>query len=202
MIAEAEGGAGWQREWIQLWVQGDVTTNVAGLCVRGTAAQFGRTDKASSLDGPLVMLAEGVMIDAVFKKLNKILHATQFSGRTQGCGGSDWSPETEELGGRRRSSGGYRSQQCVWQHVETVCVGSCADSPPIDAGNMVHAVGKRKWLQSADGLDPVERGARHVARRACWQPNFLRRAPLSVAENKEEDREWTRRRDAKGDFVN
>ena len=34
MIAEAEGGAGWLREWIQLWVQGDITTNVAGLLRR------------------------------------------------------------------------------------------------------------------------------------------------------------------------
>ena len=31
MIAEAEGGAGWLRKWIQLWVQGDITNNVAGL---------------------------------------------------------------------------------------------------------------------------------------------------------------------------
>ena len=31
MIAEAEGGARWLREWIRLWVPGNFTTNVAGL---------------------------------------------------------------------------------------------------------------------------------------------------------------------------
>ena len=50
------------------------------------------------------------MIDAVFKKLLNIFHATQFSVRTQGCGGCDRSAETEEHGGPRRSSGGHRSQ--------------------------------------------------------------------------------------------
>ena len=34
VVAEAEGGAGWLREWRQLRVQGDITSNVAGLWQR------------------------------------------------------------------------------------------------------------------------------------------------------------------------
>ena len=61
-------------------------------------------------------------------------------------------------------------------------------------GILLHAVEKRKYHSMAansgrvDRVDWVERGARHVARRACCQPHFLPRAPPSVAGHKEEDR--------------
>ena len=85
MIA-AEGGAGWLREWIQLWVQGDITTNVAGLWERGVRVPLRRLGgkRPIALTEALVKLVEGVKIDAVFKKLNNIIDATQFSVRTPG----------------------------------------------------------------------------------------------------------------------
>ena len=149
MIAEAEGGAGC----------------CENECNCGCKAALQPTWQVHGSEDYLVplrrlggkrwlKLAEGVMIDAVVKKLSKIFHATQFSVRTpKESGGCDRSAETEEHGGPRRSSGGHRSQQCVWQHV--VCVGSCADSLPKRCWEYCARSGKNgsttAWLQTADG---------------------------------------------------
>ena len=72
MDAEAEGGAGWQREWIQQWVQVDITSNVAGLWGRGVLIPLRR------LGGKIRPTAlNGVMLDAIFE-------TKQFSVRTPG----------------------------------------------------------------------------------------------------------------------
>ena len=94
-----------------------------------------------------------------------------------------------------RSSGGHRSQQCVWQHVETVCVGSCAGSLLPDAGNAVRAVRKRRnrgMAGNTERVDRVERGERHVAGRACRQPHILLGAAPSDA-RRETRRDWRER---------
>ena len=138
---------------MQLWVQGDITTNVAVLWERGLLVPLRKTwrrDRAGSPDGALVKLSDGVMIDPVFKKLNNIFDATQFSVRTPG------GAEAQKQGGLRRRSGGHRSQQRVWKHVETLCAGNCADKLPTDAGNTVHAVRTRKYHSMAANVERVD----------------------------------------------
>ena len=152
MIAVAEGGSGWLRGW------NTCGTNVAGLWearIAGTAAQTRRKDKAASLDGGTGEAGRSGHDRRFLQEAQQhMLRNTVFVSDARECGDCDRSAETEERGGHRRSSGGRGSQQCVWQHVETVRVGSWADSLPTDAGNVVHAVGKRKY----HSMHGVERG--------------------------------------------
>ena len=180
MIAEGEGGAGWMRLWIQLWVQGDITTNVAGPVearIAGTAAQTSRKVEADSVDGGIGEAGRrGHDRRCLQEALQHIPRTAVFSSDHRKCGGCDWCAETNKHGGPKRRSGGHRSQQRVWKHVETLCAVSRAETLPTDAGNIPHAVGKLKYhskTANSGRVHRVERGARHVARCACCQPHFF-----------------------------
>ena len=71
------------------------------------------------------------------------------------------------------------------------------DGAPSDANFAEESGSTTALLQTADGWTEwnVERG---TWQGACCQPHVLPRVPPTVPGHKEEDREWTRRRDAKG----
>ena len=76
-----------EQEWTQLWVQGDIASNAAGLREREvlmTLRRPGGKFRQIALTEALVKLAEGVMIDAVFKTSANIFEAQQFSESTAG----------------------------------------------------------------------------------------------------------------------
>ena len=158
-----------------------------GARTSGTAPQTWKEDKADSFGGSIREAGRRSHDRHCLQKAQQNVPRNEvFGSDPWRCGGCDRCAETEKHGGRRERSVGHRSKQCVWQHVETVCVGTCADSLPPDAGNIVHALGKREVPQlgckqrtggpSGTGIEargrarllPTPLTASHCTKR-CWK---------------------------------
>ena len=182
-------------------VQGDIPTNVTGRWERGLLAALRRPGgkmRPIALTEAKAKLAEGVMNRAVFKNLINIFHTTQFSGRTPGGAeavigalrqkvmedpGAQWRAQISAMrmaacrDSVRWKLCGFTAHRC-WEY--------CARSGKAEKPQ--HGCKQRT-------LNRVERGARHVATRACCQPLFLPRAQPSRKQGRRPRMDKTTRRE-------
>ena len=195
-VAEAKGGASWLREWIQLRVQGDNTSNVAGLLgVRyaDTAAQAWRKIRPTALNETLVKLTEGVMIDAAVKKLAKLFEAKQLSVRTPGGGDavigalrhrSTWDPRGAVVATGFKNKDGCMCRQCALEAVSTHCPRMLEMQ-----GTQWQRGSTTAWLETPNGWTVwnVERGTWKGASAA--NPSFCLALHQEVEEARNQDDE-------------